>query len=130
MFVPLTLFVLSGAGMIFLIIHKRLELAHGKGLIVRDIWHDLDHKVHIGLERSRGLIAATNAQNFFKWLHAAFTHFVHLLLATINWMQFHLHHFYMKLRHEKPRLDGNTSASIYLKQMNEAKNKEQGAEIE
>ena len=116
--------------MIFLIVHKRLELEHGKGLIVRDMWHDLDQKVHTGLERSRGLIAATNAKNFFKWLRAVFTHIVHLLLVAINWMQFHIHHFYMKLRHEKSQLDANASASIYLKQMNEAKNKEQGAQIE
>lgn len=113
--------------MVFLIVHKHLEIIHGKGLIVRDLWHNLDRNVHVGLQKSRAWYASINTNNFFKALHKTFSYIVHALLSGVNWIQSHLHRLHDRLKSQKPRLDSNGSASVYLKQMSEAK-KEQGIE--
>jgi hypothetical protein len=121
MILPLVFFILSGLVLVSLIVHKRLELSHGKGLVVLDMLSDFDHKVTSVSDKLKDQAALVNKHNTFKVLNGAFVFVVRVLLAIVEWVRNHIHALYEKARHEKPKLEANGSSSVYLKHISEVK---------
>jgi hypothetical protein len=99
-----------------------MKMSSGKGIAVLDNLSGLDSTV-IGatqkIKDQASLIA--NKDNILAVLNGAFVFVVRVLLAIVEWVRNHIHTLYEKARHEKPKLSGNASSSVYLKQISEVK---------
>ncbi len=121
MILPLTLFIISGLAIVSLIVHKQLVLSRGKGILGLDAISDFDGKVTDATEKIKTHAALVNKNNTFKVLNGAFVFVMRVLLAIVEWVRNHIHTLYEKARNEKPKLSGNGSSSVYLKQISEVK---------
>lgn len=121
MIFPLALFILSGLVIVSLIVHKRLQISHGKGLVILDVLSSFDHKVTGAAEKIKNQALLVNKNNTFKVLNETFVLIMRVLLAIVEWVRNHIHALYEKARHEKPHIDTNGSSSVYLKQISEIK---------
>ncbi len=121
MVLPLTLFIISGLAIVSLIVHKRLVISRGKGIAVLGTISNFDDKVTSATAKIKTGAALVNKNNTFKILNGAFVFVIRVLLAIVEWVRNHIHALYEKARHEKPKLSGNASSSVYLKQISEVK---------
>ena len=124
---PLVLFIISGITIVALLVHARLKLSNGKGLVAVSAIAGLDDKVSGTTEKIKTHISLINKNNFFKVANDAFVLIVRVLLAIVEWVRNHIHTLYEKARNEKPKLSGNGSSSVYLKHISEAK--EEGKDL-
>ena len=126
MILPLTLFIISGLSIISLLVHKKLELSHGKGLVVLDTLSDFDHKVTGTTDKIKNYLSLVNKNNTFKLLNGVFIFIVRVALAIIEWIRDHIHALYEKAERRKPKLGSGASASVYLKRISEIKEENKG----
>jgi len=121
MLIPFILFIVSGLTVVAFLVHARFKLVTGKGLAALNPISNLDETVHGTTEKIKTHISLINKNNIFKVLNEAFVFAVRVLLAIVEWVRNHIHTLYEKARHEKPKLSGNGSSSVYLKQISEVK---------
>lgn len=118
MTIPLTLFVLSLLSIITLIVHKRLELAHGKGLIIVDAISDFDDKVTHAEEKIKNYASHVTMENSSRIFHSALLFSIRIVLAVVEWIRVRVHQLHEKVQYKKPKIDAtNASSSVYLKQI-------------
>ena len=121
MIFPLVLFIISGLVIVSLIVHKKLILSRGKGLVGLAELSGFDDHVTDTTDKIKTHAALVNKHNTFKVLNGAFVLVMRVLLAIVEWVRNHIHALYEKARHEKPKLEGNGSSSVYLKHISEVK---------
>ncbi len=121
MVLPLTLFIVSGLTIVSLIVHKRLVISRGKGIVDLDTIASFDYKVTSATQKIKIGAALVNKNNTLKVLNEAFVFVMRVLLAIVEWVRNHIHTLYEKARHEKPKLSENGHSSVYLKQISEVK---------
>ena len=121
MVLPLIFFIASGLVIVALIVHKKLELSHGKGLVVLDALSGFDHKVTRAAGKIKESIALINKRNAFHFLNSIFVFVVRTLLTAVEWARERIHVLYEKAQHKHSRISGNGEASVYLKRISEVK---------
>ncbi len=121
MIFPLIFFIISGLVIVALLFHARLKLVNGTGFAALNSISNLDKTVIGGTEKIKNHVELVNKNNIFKVLNGAFVFVMRVLLAIVEWVRNHIHTLYEKARHEKPKLSGNASSSVYLKQISEVK---------
>ena len=121
MILPLVFFIISGLTIAVLLFHVRLKISTGKGFTALSSISSLDDTVTGGTGKIKNHVALVNKNNVFKVLNGAFVFVMRVLLAIVEWVRNNIHALYEKARHEKPKLSGNASSSVYLKQISEVK---------
>jgi len=121
MIAPLIFFIGSGLVLVILIVHKHLEITHGKGFVVVDTLSHFDEKVTDTTGKVKNYVALINKRNTFHFLNTIFVFIVRVLLAIVEWAREHIHALYEKAQNIHPHIKENAEASVYLKQISEVK---------
>lgn len=119
---PLVFFILSGFVMIYLILHKHMELVYGRGLIVKSILHRGDHVSHTWLGKFRHWFSHVTRRNIVIAINHSIVVFLRACIFVSSYIRNSMARALEKLSRREEVLKKNGAASAYLKHITEAKN--------
>lgn len=123
---PLIFFSLSGFVMIYLIVHKRMEVSHKRGLILKTLIHKGDvwtHKIYAEIRRTGSFITKRNA---VLLLNYCVVMFLRAIVYTSSVIRREVSRVLDRLVRKQEVLTKSGAASAYLKQISEHKNNGNG----
>lgn len=115
----LALFVISGAVLIFLIIHKHVEVVYGRGLIMKSLAHDADIWFHARFTTIGSFTKRLSLKNFVLVLNFSFVWLARVFLAFGSFISKNVRGLIERFAHKEGSLDNSGAASFYLKQIKE-----------
>lgn len=117
----LLLFIASGTTLIFLIIHKEVELAYGRGLIMKTVAHKTDMWLHEKVGAVRGYKSLVTKKNILSVSHFSLVYILKLTLGFFSKMRKKILKIIDKMEKKQVSLGEPGAASFYLKQITESK---------
>jgi hypothetical protein len=117
----LVLFVISGAVIAFLIIHKQVEVTYGRGLIMKNLAHNADVWFHTRFTSLGKITSKITPVNIVRTLNFAFVWLARVFLAFGSFVSKNVRELVTRLAHREGSLDNTGAASFYLKQIKENK---------
>lgn len=117
----LSLFIISGLALLFLIIHKEIELAYGRGLIMKTIAHKTDAWLHGRVDTVRSHKDKLTRQNMLVWSRGLFVHLLRFTLGMFGKLRKSILKLIDKMEKKQVSLGQPGAASFYLKQIAESK---------
>lgn len=117
----LILFVASGIVLLFLLVHKQVELVYGRGLIMKNLARDADVWFHARYVSLKAFVSKLSVRNFVWALNFAFVWLARVFLAFGSYVGKNVRELVAKFAHKEGTLKDSGSASFYLKQIKENK---------
>ena len=120
----LILFVASGIVLLFLIVHKHVEVAYGRGLIMKTLAHKADIWFHARFTSFNVLVSKITLKTIVHALNFSFVWLVRVFLAFGSFISKNVRELIKRFAHKEGSLNNSGAASFYLKEIKESQNME------
>jgi hypothetical protein len=121
----LALFIGSGIGLVYLLVHKHMEIVYGRRLIMKTLAHKADIWFHVRFKELGHVLSFLNKRNIARWINMFAVLVVRGVLALIGLVRKNTRGAVEKLSKTQETLKERGSASEYLRQIGETKNNSQ-----
>lgn len=118
---PLTFFILSGFVMAYLILHKEMEIAFGRGLIMKNLLLKGDLWFHGLFSKIRKFVSLLTWRNLVIALNYLLVVVLRGIIAAGSFIRKKMTRTLDDLTYKQEKLTRSNAASAYLKQIAEEK---------
>ena len=110
-------FALSGLVMVFLLVHKQIELSRGRGILATDVTKKSDKHVHHWYSKIKNWLLMVNTKNIVRGLNMFFVIIARIIMDLSKQIHVLAHKVTEKLAHQKEVVGDSSKASEYLKKI-------------